>query len=380
LQESDTADDVRRRHAERFTEATRMIDRQIRTVGEADGRRRLETIVAEVRAAYGWALRHQPELASEMSGALHLAAYSTFWNEPAEWSRSLLAHYPDLGDEALPGARIVVAGAEANRGQLAQAHTAATALTTAADKRVRAAAWEILADVSIYDGHLREVGAITNELRRLGEELDDPHSIAIAAVDEALALSFEGEPDSAVARLDGLNFESFSPSDRAWVMYARGEALSAARDPAAAAAYAEAIELARTIGNSFVSSVARVSLATELARAGEFGHALDAYAVCLGEFARHGNFVHAVTMLRNLVEVLVAIGDDRGATVLSAATSGDHVRPVYGVDSVRLSHLVAGVEQRVGTGQFDAWTEEGRLLDIPQAVQVAAELVDRHQS
>ncbi len=379
LEGSSTADGVRRRHAEHFTEATRMIDRQIRTPGEADGRRRLDAITAEVRAAHRWARRHQPELASEMSGALHLAAYSTFWNEPAEWSRLLLAQHPDADRNALSGARIVVAGAAANRGHLSDARAAATALTKAAGERVRAAALEILADVAIYDGHLSEVAGITDELRRLGVELDDPHAIAIAAVDAALALAFDSKPVDALARLAGLDLEQLSASDRAWVMYARGEALSTAEDPGAAAAYVEAVELGRMIGNPFVTSVARVSLAREHARAGEFRKALDAYAVCLHEYARHGNFVHAVTTLRNLVEMLVAVGDDHGAAVLAAATSGDHLRPTYSVDAVRLSNMVAGIEQRAGMSHLVAWTAEGRLLDLPQAVQIAADLVDRHR-
>jgi predicted ATPase/DNA-binding winged helix-turn-helix (wHTH) protein len=380
LEESGTADEVRRRHAEHFTAATRMIDGQIRTPDEADGRRRLDSIAAEVRAAHRWAREHQPELAAEMSGALHLAAYSTFWNEPVEWSRLLLAQKPNADADTLIGARIVVAGADANSGHLAAARVAASAQTTAVDPHVRAAAWEILADVAIYDGRLSEVAVITAELRRLGEELDDPHAVAIAGVDAAVALAFDNEAAGALALLSGLDLEWLSPSDRAWVSYAQGEALSAAGEPGATAAYAAAIEMARTIGNPFVTSVARVSLATEHARAGDFREALDAYAVCLHEYARHGNFVHAVTTLRSLVELLVAIGDDHGATVVAGAASGDHLRPSYGVETVRLSTVLAAVEQRVGADHFATWTGEGRLLDLFQAVQAAADLVDRHRS
>jgi predicted ATPase len=378
LEDSGTSNEVRRRHAEHFTEVTKMIDRDIRTPGEADGRRRLDAIAAEVRAAHRWARDHQPELASAMSGALHLAAYSTFWNEPAEWSRLLLAQNPDADANALVGARIVIAGADANRGELAAARVAATSLLTV-DLRVRAAAWEILGDVAIYDGHLLEVPGITDELRRLGEELHDSHAVAVAAVDAALALAFDNDAADALAVLRALDLEWLSPSDQAWVMYAQGEALSAAGDPAATSAYASAVEMARAIGNPFVTSVARASLATEYVRAGDLGQALDEYATCLREYARHGNFVHAVTTLRSLVEVLVAVGDDHGATVLAGATSGDHLRPSYGAETARLPTALAAVEQRVGPVHFAEWIGEGRLLDLPQAVQAAADLVDRRR-
>jgi predicted ATPase/DNA-binding winged helix-turn-helix (wHTH) protein len=380
LEESSTAEDVRRRHAEHYTNATRIIDLQIRTADEATGRQHLESITSEVRAAHRWARRHQPELASAMSGFLHLAVYSTFWSEPVEWSRLLLAENPRASHEELLGARIVAAGADASRGDLSAARTAATALSQAVDERVRVAGIEILADVAIYDGHLNDVAGLGDELQRLGEVLGDSHAVAISAVDTALALAFNDQSDRALDRLRGLDLERLSPSDRAWVIYARGEALSAAGDLDAAVAYAEAVEIARTIGNPFVTSVARMSLATELARAGQFHNALDLYAVCLREYARHGNYVHAVTTLRSLIAVLVAMGDDHGATILAAATSGDELRPSYGIETAQLSTVVAGIEQRVGAAQFDSWTMQGRPLDLPEAVQVAADLVERHRT
>jgi predicted ATPase len=380
LDDSGTADEVRRRHAEHFTSAAVMIDRQIRTPAEADGRQRLDAIAAELRAAHRWARENQPKLAAEMSGALHLAAYSTFWNEPAEWSRVLLAQHQDVDKSTLLGARIVVAGADANRSQLVAAQAAATALSTAADPRVRVAAWEVLADVAIYDGHLPAVAAITAEMRRLGEELEDSHAVAMAGVDEALALAFDNDADGALVVLHRLDLETLSPSDRAWVIYAQGEALSTAGDPTALSAYTAAIEMARGVGNPFVASVARASLAAEHARVGDLRDAFDEYAICLQEYARHGNFVHAVTTLRNLIEVLVSVGDDHGATILAGATSGDHLRHSYGVETTRLSTVLAAVELRGGATDFAIWIGEGFALDVPQAVQVAIDLVEGHRS
>ena len=133
------------------------------------------------------------------------------------------------------GARIVVAGADASRGELSAARSAATALSKAVDERVRAAGVEILADVAIYDGHLDEVAGLTDELRQLGDRHGDAHAVTIAAVDAALALAFDDEGDRALDRLRGLDLERLSPSDRAWVIYAQGEALSAAGDPGATA-------------------------------------------------------------------------------------------------------------------------------------------------
>jgi hypothetical protein len=241
-------------------------------------------------------------------------------------------------------------------------------------------ALEILSDVAIYAGHLSEVALLTEQLRSLGEELGDAHAVAIAAVDAALGLAYGDEAALALARLDGVELDAMSPSDRGWIMYARGEALSAGAGPDATTAFIAAIGLAGTIGNPFVTSVARMSLAAEYARDGHFREALDAYAACLHEYVRHGNFVHAITTLRNLVEVLVAVGDDHAAAMLAAATSSDQQRASYGPEVVRLSTVVAGIEQRVGASCFREWTDEGRLLDLPRAVQMAAVLIDRHRT
>lgn len=380
LDESLASDAVRRRHAEHFADVTRVVDRQIRSRDEVEGRRLLDSIVAEVRVAHRWAQRHEPEVASRMSGALHLAAYSTFWSEPAEWSRSLLALHPDAPSDTLYGARLVVAAAATNRGDLGEARAAATAAVAAQDPTVRLTALEILSDVAIYAGRLSDAALVTEQLRTLGEELGDAHAVAIAAVDAALGLAYGGEAAQALARLDGVDLDAMSPSDRGWIMYARGEALSAGAGPGATTAFIAAIELARTIGNPFVTSVARMSLAAEYARDGHFRQALDAYAACLQEYVRHGNFVHAITTLRNLVEVLVAVGDDHAAAMLAAATSSEQLRPSYGPEVVRLSTVVAGIEQRVGASCFSEWTDEGRVLDLPGAVQMAADLIDGYRT
>ncbi len=140
------------------------------------------------------------------------------------------------------------------------------------------------------------------------------------------------------------------------------------------------MELASGIGNPFVTSVSRVSLAAELARAGEFRAALDAYSQCLREYSRHGNYVHAVTTLRNLIEALVAVGDDEGAAILAGATADDRLRPSYGEETERLGDVVSGVEGRLGAQRAAVSMGEGRALDVPAAVRRAIELVERHRS
>ena len=374
------AEAVRQRHAEHYASVVRDVDRLIRTPAEAEGRLRLDEVVAEVRAAHRWAQQHDPVLAAELSGSLHLAAYSTFWNEPADWARALLAGAPNA--DALFGAHASVAGAAANRGDLAEARAAAMVAARASDPAVRATALEILADVALYQGDLGAVAEWADALHMLGTELGDAHSIAIAAVDAALAMVFAGELAAAIERLEALDLAMLSPTDRAWVAYTRGEALSARPDSAhdAVAAFLEAIALASGAGTPFVVSVAQSSLAAEYSRAGAQRPAIDVFADCLRDYSRHGNFVHAVTTLRNLVVVLVAVGEDRGAAILGAAATNPRLRPSYGPEWAQLAAQLSALEARVGPTLFAEWSAQGRRFDVDQALNIALELVDQRRS
>jgi tetratricopeptide (TPR) repeat protein len=369
--DADAATDVRRRHALHFATVVRSIDHVIRTPSEIEGRRRLDIVVDEVRAAHSWAQRDEPELAADISGALHLPAYSTFWNEPVEWARSLLARYPAANADELLGARLIVAGSAANSGELGLARAEVVGASRSDDLRTRAAAVEILSDVGLYAGDLDGVAAHTDELRLLGAELADAHWEVIATVNAALALTFADRPHEAISRLAELELLELAPSDRAWLIYAGAEALSALGEPDAPDAYESAIDLARGVGNPFVVSVSQVSLATEHSRAGRHRQALDAFAECLHAYARHGNYVHAVTLLRNMIGVLAVVGDDHGAPVIGAATSSDLLRKSYGPEAERIAKVLESAERRAGPTQFAEWTLEGSGLGVATTVQFA---------
>ena len=190
---------------------------------------------------------------------------------------------------------MLVAGAEANRGDLDQATAHARTALTSPDRRVQATAWEIIADVTIYSGDYAATVTATGELRELAAALEDPHLDATGVVDHALAEAFLGDPHFGLELIARFDANRCSPSDRGWLSYTRGELLSALGDPAATDAFVSAIDVAATVGNYFVASVARMSLATELSRAGERDKALDTYAECLHGYLRHGNLVHALT-------------------------------------------------------------------------------------
>ena len=377
FQSSGRAREVRARHARHFSSVAADADRRIRSTDEHAGRRRFEGIVPELRAAQRWALSDDPILADALYASLHLFTYSSFWNEPEEWARAQLATdplVPSLGAHAL------LAGAAANRGELDRATAHAQTALASQDRRVQATAWEIIADVAIYSGDYPGTVRATGQLRELAAALDDPHLDATGVIDHALAEAFLGDPHLGLELIARFDASRCSPSDRGWLSYTRGELLSALGDPAATDAFASAIDVASIVGNYFVASVARMSQATELSRAGERDKALDAYADCLHGYLRHGNLVHALTALREVVEPLSDSGDNMTAIQLAAATLGDTRRVSYGAQAERLPAIVERLRLSVDDDTFATWWAKGAALGLYDAVRLAAAALDRHHT
>jgi predicted ATPase len=377
FESSGRASEIRARHARHFSSVAADGDRRIRSTDEHSGRRRLEGIVPELRSAQRWALAHDPVVADALCTSLHLFTYSSFWNEPEEWARALLAKDPPT--PAL-GAHALVAGAEANRGELDRAMTHAQTALTSQDRLVRATAWEIIADVAIYSGDYAGTVGATAELRELAAALDDPHLDATGVVDHALAEAFLGDPHLGLELIARFDANGCSPSDRGWLSYTRGELLSALGDPTATDAFASAIDVASVVGNYFVASVARMSLATELSRAGERDRALDTYANCLHGYLRHGNLVHALTAIREVVEPLSASGDTMTAVQLAAATFGDTRRVSYGAQAERLPAVIERLRLSVDDDTFETWWAQGATLGLYDAVRLASAAIDRRHA
>ena len=377
FESSGRAGELRARHARHFSSIAADSDRRIRSIDEHAGRGRLEGIVPELRAAQRWAQAHDPVAADALYSSLHLFTYSSFWNEPEQWASTMLAS--DLQVPA-PGAHALVAGAAANRGDLDQATAHAQMALTSQDRRVQATAWEIIADVAIYSGDYPGTVSATRELRGLAAALEDPHLDATGVVDHALAEAFLGDPLLGLELIDRFDAAQCSPSDRGWLSYTRGELLSALADPAATDSYVAAMELAATVGNYFVASVARMSLATELSRAGQRDKALDAYAECLRGYQRHGNLVHALTALREIVEPLTDVGDTMTAVQLAAATYDDARRVSYGAQAKRLPVVIERLRNSVDVDRFDQWWATGATLGLYDAVRLAGAALDRRHA
>jgi predicted ATPase/DNA-binding winged helix-turn-helix (wHTH) protein len=363
------------RHARHHLDVAQEADRALRGPGERDAHERITEAIAELRVAHVWGCEHDPDLVTDMAAALHLFAYSRLWGEPASWARRTGAPR-----DAVQAA--IAAADAANRSRLAEAADLARAASTSDDPRASAIGLEVLSDVALYRGELDESARHSDQIRRLGIDTGDLHLQAIGLVNLALSAAYGGRHDRAaqvVAEMHALAPE-LAPSDQAWCLYVAGE-VAAAEDPAGALEpLRSAIATAESVGNRLLPCVARTTLASSLTRLGEITAALDEFATCVEEAIAYGNSTHAATILRNLVDLLVAAGDTRTAAVLLGALGADDVKTTYGDEARRMEATRDALTGGRATTDVDAWMAEGVALRMEEALRVALTAVEALRS
>lgn len=395
LEEIDAGAQTGRRHAEWAAGALELVDEALRGVEESAGLRRLGELLDELRVAHRWARDHDLALADRMCTALHVPGYNRVWGEPAGWAAEIIDRQghgqghgvdedPDPVAVTLPGTTLLIAGAAAHAGQLDRAESLALAVLRAASSARHAAmALDVLSDVALYAGRLDDVEERVGELAAVSDRLGDRHWVALAAVNGSLARTFRDDGAAGLEVVSAVDRAGMSTTGIAWLSYAEGEAHAAmGATEAAVAAFERATALGEDVANPFVTSVSHSALAAVLGRSGSRRDAYAAYERGLTSALQHGNLVHAVTMVRNLAELLHEDGDLHPAVVLASATADEIRRPVYGEQGVRLAALVDEALEGGGHGssadEVRTWMAEGAALDVDAAVRHAIQLVRAH--
>lgn len=362
------------RHALWVRDRLQQLDTELRTSIAAVERAPLDRLVDEARAANRWAQAADTGLVSELCGLLHLPAYTGLWHEPADWARRLTA----AGSDG-PGARVALAGMETHRGYLAAARTLLQQDVDTGSGRDRMNALEVLADAELYEGNLRRVLDLAARLGKEGASSSDPYAVAMSTVFTALARAYGGDTDGALSLLDRAQPFSGAPTmARGWLHYTRGEALAAqGRFATSADALQRAVAVGAETGHKYLVSVARTSLATVLNRNGDTDGAFAVMADCLGESRRNGNVVHAVTTMRNLVDMLVKSGRHREAVVVWAGAATANWAGSYGSESAMVREAVARAGTHLGVSVFEQCRNEGEQLGVYGVLDRSIDVITR---
>ena len=361
---------VARRHAAWFTAITEDADQMLRTPAEREGRTRIEDRRDELRATHRWATSQAPDLATRLTAAVQLHAHTTLWAEPAEWA-DRLSLIIDPHDTTAPHVWAAMANAAAHAGRLTDGLQLAERALASHDLRATAVALEAIADIAMYQGDLSRCSDAARQLSDVGRRLDDLHATVLGHVDQALALVYADDHDAALPILDRLSRERLAPSDRAWILYAEGEALAEADPVRSLDAFDKAIDLADDVGNRFLGGVARVASTSVHARSGEPQRALRAFTGIIDEWRRQGNVTHLVISLRNLAELFARVGALEAAGELLGALQSRSVAAAYGAEAQRLAEATATLEHTAGEHNVARWVARGGRHDLREATNTA---------
>lgn len=364
------------RHARFVTESVRAVDRGLRTPDEPVALRRLESLIPEIRAAHRWARDNDPGLAATITASLLHYAHERQWTEPVSWNRQLVEVLGEESELVGPAAASLAADAS-NRGAYDEARALALQAIDDPDPIVASFAHDTMANLGLYTGDLGMAHHHAAAILDIARRVDDPTIWTIGAVDDVLSQLYSGEADVARRRLDEHHPPApLSPTCQAWLAYTNGELLAAEGQAAAAiAALDEAVDVAGSVRNHFVVSVATVSALATRSQRGDTEEALNAFGPVLAHYRRVRSLTHGVTALRNLIGLLVRDGRDEPAMVLLGALSNPDVKSTYGAESKLVTEARLTVEHRQPAPTVDAWIAHGRSRDVIGALDYAVELL-----
>jgi tetratricopeptide (TPR) repeat protein len=195
----------------------------------------------------------------------------------------------------------------------------------------------------------------------------------------ALAAIYDGdrrEAERLLRRAEHLVRDGHSLTDRAYLLYARGE-LETQHDPdAALEAYSEAIELARRSGAGFVEGIASVGLVRLWTSTGQIDEALHGFRWLIEHWRRTGSWIQQWTTLRNLAYLLIDGGDLRtAALLLAAADEAEEASAVTGDPD--LEEAWVALAGQLGADGLAGARREAEGLGRVAVVEAALAAIDR---
>jgi predicted ATPase/DNA-binding SARP family transcriptional activator len=375
LAEAGRAEELARRHAQWFVSVAQAADLQLRSAEEDRGHDRLASIFAELRAAQGWAARHDPDLAAELTACLYLYAQSRFVEEPLLWAELLLGRI--AADHPRRPTLLAAAATRAlRRGDITQARRlAAEGLELAGDTEAAIPALDVLTDIGLFDGRVAESGETARALKDLSRRHGDLLHLALGHSGVALAAAYGGQagPDGE-AEFAALQELPLPPSGRGWLAYTSGELSQGHDSHQALAHFANALADARAVHNRYLEGAAIVSACSLQARIGNPAEALGAFADAVRHWIRLANTAQQLTTLRNLAVLFQRAGAPEAVAELLGAVDQGHV-PTYGEEADRLDDARAWALAKLGPARFAELTAAGTARDVSGAARAALQVI-----
>ncbi|MBN2624860.1 MAG: winged helix-turn-helix domain-containing protein [Acidimicrobiales bacterium] len=283
-----------------------------RSPEEAAADARLRSDLVNLRAAHRSALQ-QGDLDTAIAISAALTRPATARDLPEVWSWALeLAAHPALLDHPRCADAL---GAAANAAWLSGDLERGERLATdgLGHDPASVTCLQALGSVRLFLGEPEAARRLwVAASRRHGSYLPQAALAAVYVGDAELARRSLAEADAWAADVG-------SPTEVALCRYAWGEFVGP--DPAALLEYEEAIALASGVGATFVASISRVGLASTLTANGHHRRAADEFDAVIRYWRTTGNWTQQWTTLRNVADLLDALGRQPAAERIRLAAA-----------------------------------------------------------
>lgn len=341
---------------------------------------RFDAHLAELRHAHGW-LRVSTGRAEDLLRLSLVLADHAFHRQRVDLARLVEDTLDAIGPVVHPlAARLL--GLAANpawqRGDLPAAgrrceHAMALAASLGVPEATRDA-HAAMGNIELFRGR----PAIAAEHSRRAAELalaeGDRPARLLALVDHTLNLTYAGQHAAAAAHepeIETLATELGAPTGLGWAAYAAAERHTEAHPSRAAPLLARALEHAEAVDATFLAGVARHSLVTAAARAGDPALSLPDFVPLIDYWHRLGGWTQLWIAMRSLIEMLSRDGrHDPVAQLLGAHEASARAAPPFGADADRLAAAAAAARAGLGN-RYQVAVAHGRKLGDEGAVALA---------
>ncbi|HZC29129.1 MAG TPA: hypothetical protein VE269_05260, partial [Gaiellaceae bacterium] len=210
------------------------------------------------------------------------------------------------------------------------------------DAELMAAALGVAADHVLAGGDVERAREHYSTAAAGFRHASQPTMAAWLSAAAALPSIHGGDPEHGLAAARAAQTdadETRCPSAMAFARYVVAEGEASLDEAGARAKLEAAVRLAEGVGATYVSGLARLSLATLAIRVGDPAAALSQYSVLLELWRRSGNWAQQWPTLRTLAIALAESGRHEQAMRLLGGIDGNAQVPSWGDDAARLSRV-----------------------------------------
>jgi predicted ATPase/DNA-binding SARP family transcriptional activator len=363
-------------HARHFAGFAERAGRGYRTSEEPVWSARIAQRLDELRAAHRWACAHDADLAVRLAVAVADYAMYHMRFELQDWAEAAAALPAAQGHPLRPVALASAAAGAWTRGDFTRAERLARLGLSAAPAGDPAAARAllVLGDLTMSAGRFADSMAAYRRSAELAGDAQ-PQVACEALGGQAIALSYQDRVAEALPLAEAgerVAARTGAPSLLAMARYYAGECRLTSEPAAALALLDEARAQAGKVGALFVVGIATLSSVSIRARAGaDPAAALAAYREAIEHWRRVGNRTQQWVTLRNLVPALVRARHDELAVTVHAALASAPVRLPADVpvpEAAALAGAVAEARARLGDQAARAAAEHGARIAMDELV------------